>query len=306
MEISVVTSLYKSENYIVEFCQKMTKSLEKVTNDFEIIFVDDCSPDNSKVLIKKISKNDIRIKLIELSTNCGAAVARWEGMSHCTGKFTFLIDADLEEDTDLVGLFYKKINSSDDIDVVFGYLESRKGGLLEKISGKMFYKLFELFSGIKFIGSPVWARLMTKAYVEALLAHNETHLFAIGLMKIIGFNQVGIPILKKNKGYSSYSLLAKITQSIDSLISFSDKPLKIISVSGVLISLCALFFIAYIVISNLFFHHYQTGWTSLIAAVVLMGGINMAGIGVVGLYIGKTFQESKKRPRAIVRNKFNV
>jgi putative glycosyltransferase len=305
MEISVVTSLYKSENYAGDFCKKMIQSIEQFTTDFEIIFVDDCSPDGSKEIIKKYCEIDSRIKLIELSANSGAAAARWEGMNCSKGKYTFLIDADLEEDTNLVKQFYDKITTEVDIDVVFGYLELRKGGLFEKITGRVFYKFFEIFSGIKFIGSPTWARLMSRSYVEALLAYNETHIFAIGIMKIVGFNQVAVPIIKKNKGYSSYSLAGKLTQTLDSVISFSDKPLKFISVLGVFISISAIIFISYIIISNLFFHKFLEGWTSLIAAVVLMGGFNMAAIGIVGLYIGKTFEESKKRPRVSVRNKFN-
>jgi len=248
---------------------------------------------------------DNRIKIIELSRNYGAAAARWEGMKLSKGELVFTLDADLEEDPSLLLTFYDKIKSNEETDVVFGYLENRKGGIVEKMSGWFFYNLFKILSGIEIIGSPVWARLMRRSYVEALLQHTEQHLFAIGIMKIVGFKQLGLPITKKSKGYTSYSLRKKVSQMLESFISFSDKPLKIISSIGLFISFLSLLFIFYILTSKLFFEEYQSGWSSLIASVFFVGGLNLSAIGIIGLYVGKNFQQSKNRPRAIVKNTFN-
>ncbi|PIW02787.1 MAG: glycosyl transferase [Cytophagales bacterium CG17_big_fil_post_rev_8_21_14_2_50_40_13] len=305
MKISIVSSLYYSQKYIEDFCKRMIQEASKLTDDFELILVDDGSPDNSLSIVKGLSMKDNRIKIIELSRNYGAAAARWEGMKLSKGELVFTLDADLEEDPSLLLTFYDKIKSNEETDVVFGYLENRKGGIVEKMSGWFFYNLFKILSGIEIIGSPVWARLMRRSYVEALLQHTEQHLFAIGIMKIVGFKQLGLPITKKSKGYTSYSLRKKVSQMLESFISFSDKPLKIISSIGLFISFLSLLFIFYILTSKLFFEEYQSGWSSLIASVFFVGGLNLSAIGIIGLYVGKNFQQSKNRPRAIVKNTFN-
>lgn len=306
MIISIVTSLYYSKGYVANFYERMSKAVQEITDDYEFIFVSDGKTDDSNVIVQKIIEQDKKVRLVELAVNSGAAAARWEGMKLSKGEFVFTLDADLEEDPVLIQKFYSKFEEDEETDVVFGYLENRKGGLFEQLSGWLFYKIFIVFSGIKLKGSPVWVRLMRRKYVDALVAHGEKHLFAIGLMKIIGFNQVGIPIIKKNKGYSSYSFTQKLSQTADSIISFSDKPLKIISITGIIIATLALLFIGYLTVSKLFFHQYQSGWTSLIASVFLIGGINLAAVGIVGLYVGKTFQQTKNRPRTIIRKTYNL
>tara|TARA_B110001452_G_scaffold101360_1_gene84096 strand:- start:2285 stop:3208 length:924 start_codon:yes stop_codon:yes gene_type:complete len=305
MKISVVTSIYYSQGYINEFYDRISEAAKKITSDYELIFVSDGKTDSCTDTIKETLTKDSKVKLIELSRNFGAAAARWEGLKHATGEYIFVLDADLEENPELLNTFYSKLGNTESTDVVFGYIERRKGGLIEKFSGWVFYRSFEFWTGIKMIGSPVWVRLMKRNYVNALLKYGEQHLFAIGIMKLVGFNQIGIPIEKKSKGYSSYSLTKKVSQTFDSIISFSDRPLRMISLGGVLTSVIALLFITYLAYSKIFLNEYMAGWTSLIASVFLVGGLNMAAIGIVGLYVGKTFQQSKNRPRAIVKKTYN-
>lgn len=297
--------MYFSESYIEQFCLKMTSAINKITNDYEIILVDDGSRDNSLEKTKDLALKDNRIKIIELSKNFGAAAARWEGMRVSKGELVFTIDADLEEDPEIISKFYNKLLENVKVDAVYGFLESRKGNWKEKITGWIFYKVFKIFSGIEIKGSPVWARLMTRKYVDALLLHNEYFLFAIGIMNIVGFNQIGIPIEKKDKGFTSYSFRKKLSQMISSFISFSDIPLKMISLVGFLIFTIALIFIVFIFTKKLFFEDYQSGWTSLIASLYFVGGINLFALGIIGIYIGKNYQQSKNRPRVIVKNTFN-
>jgi putative glycosyltransferase len=306
MEISIVTSLYKSENYILEFYDKMIEAAKSVTNDFEIIFIDDASPDKSSQIVDEIIKKDKNIRLVSLSTNAGAAAARWEGLKYCRGKYVFLIDADLEEDPFLLVDFYERIKLDLNTDVVYGYLENRKGSFIEKISGWIFYKIFRIFSGLKFEGSPTWARLMSQRYSKSLLKFNEQHLFAIGIMKIVGFNQIGVPILKKSKRSTSYTTRSKLSQTVNSILSFSNRPLIILSLVGLLISFFSFVLFLLIIFQKIFVENYIDGWTSLIASIFLMGGINLLAIGIAGLYIGKNYDQAKNRPRVIIKSTNNL
>src|SRR5579872_3967542 len=230
MLISIVTSLYKSEKYILEFYNRMTAACLSITTDYEIILVDDGSPDRSLDIVKNIIERDKKVKLIELSRNFGATKARWTGLRFVKGDFTFILDADLEERPELIFDFYNVIKNESNIDVVYGYMNQRKGGLFERISGKIFYRFFSFFSDIKIEKNPVWVRLMKRNYVEALLQYTEYHPLAIGIMHVAGFQQRGVAIQKGDKKSTTYSLRKKISQAVDGIISFSDKPLKYISV----------------------------------------------------------------------------
>jgi putative glycosyltransferase len=306
MLISVVTSLYKSQKYVLAFYNRMTVACQSFTLDYEIIFVDDGSPDNSKEVIKNIIDADKKVRLIELSRNFGAIKARWTGLNYIKGEYTFILDADLEESPELIIDFYKIIKDNENTDVVYGYVNQRKGGFFERISGKIFYDSFSFFSGIEIEKSPVWVRLMKRKYVDALVLHTEYHPLAIGIMHIVGFQQKGVEIVKGDKKSSTYSLRKKISQAIDSVLSFSNKPLEYISIIGLLISMLSMSYFVFLIFNKLLYNQVLIGWTSVIASVLLIGGIQLFSIGIIGMYLGKIFEQVKGRPNTIIRNLYNI
>lgn len=208
MKLSIITTMYSSQPFLKEFHDRISNSVKKITNDYEIIFVDDGSPDNSLQLALEIQMTDKRVKIIELSRNFGHYKAIMTGLAQAKGEFIFLIDVDLEEPPELLEEFFARM-SQDNHDVIYGFQEKRKGGWSERFFGTLFYSLQNFISGVKFPKNILTVRLMKKAYVQNLIKYKEQELFLAGLCHIAGFNQVGLPVKKGHKGSTTYNFSKK-------------------------------------------------------------------------------------------------
>lgn len=159
MRLSIVTTLYKSSQYVDAFYKRISKEAKKVTEDYEIIFVDDGSPDDSLKKCVFLYEKDKKVKVIELSRNFGHHKAIMTGLSYAKGDFVFLIDSDLEEEPELLGKFWKELQSEEDLDVVYGVQEARKGNWFEQWSGDLFYKAFNTISHVNVPKNLITCRL---------------------------------------------------------------------------------------------------------------------------------------------------
>lgn len=303
MKLSVVTTLYYSEPYIDEFYHRMKVAAEKITSDYEIIFVNDGSPDNSLSKAVKLCENDIKVKIADLSRNFGHHKALMTGLGYATGDLIFLLDCDLEEPPELLNKYYSRMKE-EDCDVVVGVQEKRKGSGFEKISGALFYKLFNLLSNHSIPENVLISRLMKRDYVRSLISHNERELFFAGLCSITGYDQKTVRVSKGHKGSTSYSLSKKLSQTINAIVSFSNKPLYLIFILGVVIFLISAIYISYIVIMKIFFS-VQVGFASIVASIWGLGGVMLMSTGIIGFYIAKIFSEVKQRP-VIVKKLYNI
>lgn len=305
MKISVVTTMYHSVPYINEFYERTVNVLQKITDDYEIVFVNDGSPDHSLELALKLYEKDIHVKIVNLSRNFGHHKAVMTGLSYAKGDYVFMIDIDLEEAPENIELFWNEINSDNYTDVVYGIQEKRKGGLFEQFSGDLFFKIFNFFSDTKVPPSFCFSRLAKRNYINALLKYQEHELFIGGIWYLVGFNQKGIVISKTSKGKSTYTFKKKISLSVNALTSFTNKPLKYIFITGSMITffslLCAIFFI----IIKLIFGVPISGWASLFVSLWLIGGLIIFNLGVVSIYLSKIFTEVKNRPYTIVKDYYN-
>jgi putative glycosyltransferase len=301
MKISVVTTLYCSASYVKEFHWRISTVLRGLVNiDYEIIMVNDGSPDDSLSIAVEIAEADTHVIVVDLSRNFGHHKAMMTGLDYASGDLVFLIDSDLEEDPELLNQFFPLMEKLK-CDVVYGVQEKRKGKWFERWSGKWFYFLFNLLSGLEIPENVVTARLMTKRYVKALLLHKEREVFMAGLWHITGFEQVPSIVKKHSTSASTYTLSKKIALLINSLTSFSNLPLVSIFYIGLSISLLAMTYIGYLIIYWFFFAKPLSGWTSLMASIWLLGGMVISFIGVVGIYLSKIFSETKQRPYTIVK-----
>lgn len=300
IEISIVTSLYKSSRYIRDFYRHACRVADALGVPVEIIFVNDGSPDDSLDLAVDIHRGDPRVKVVDLSRNFGHHRALMTGLAYASGKLIYVTDADLEESMDFLAVCYERMRRGD-CDVVYGFQEHRKGRLFERLAGGLFWWLFNVLSSTKLPRNPVTARLMTRRYVLSLLQYREGDPFIAGLWMLAGYVQVGCPILKKSAGTSSYSLRKRLSQTITSITSFSGRPLLLSAVVGIVICAIAFVLVTYLVTRWLLFGNTVEGWTSVMISVWIIGGINLFFIGLVGLYISKIFTEVKHRPNAIVR-----
>lgn len=301
MKLSIVTTLYLSQNYIREFYDRISSSIQDLSIDnYEIIFVDDGSPDNSLNQACNLAELDNKLKVIELSRNFGHHKAMMTGMKYSSGDIVFLLDSDLEESPEYLKDFFNEMNLTG-ADVVYGVQDSRKGGRFEKLSGAMFWKFLKIITGLPFQKNLSTMRLMKKNYVEALTQHNEHEIFIAGLWLITGFNQRPIFIKKDSKDKSSYSFRSKISLLVNSVTSFSNKPLVAIFYAGFFIFISSLGYIFYLIYRKLFLLQSLAGWTSVMASVWFLGGLIISFLGIIGIYLSKMFIETKNRPYSIVK-----
>jgi putative glycosyltransferase len=302
MKLSIVATLYQSALYIGEFHQRATAVAKQFAgDDYQIVLVNDGSPDNSLELAVQLTKTDSHVIVVDLSRNFGHHKAMMTGLAHTKGEQIFLIDSDLEEEPEYLASFAKQMRSSM-CDVVFGVQERRKGGWFERWSGQCYYRLLNVLTGLNLPENIVTARLMTRRYVDALLSHAEREVFIAGLWHITGFDQRPHLVKKHSTSDTTYTLSSKLSILINSVTSFSNAPLVGIFYIGVVISLLAGFYTVYLVIQWTLLAKPLSGWTSVMASIWLLGGMIISFIGLIGIYLSKIFSESKQRPYTIVRN----
>lgn len=224
-EISIVTTMYRSAPYIDIFYRRIVAELKKLHISYEILFVNDGSPDDSLNIALGIQKLDACVIVIDLSRNFGHHKAIMEGLRNASGGKIFLIDCDLEEPPESLAAFHDRFNVGD-CDVVYGVQLSRKGGWFERISGSMFYMLFNYLSDIPVPKDWTIARLMSKRYVSSLLHFHEETLFIGGVMAATGYCQVPVPVHKIHKGTTTYTLGRKISSSLSAITSLAKSPLS--------------------------------------------------------------------------------
>jgi putative glycosyltransferase len=300
--LSIVSTLYRSEKYIQEFCRRSAAAAERlVGHDYELVLVNDGSPDNSLNMAIDLTQDNPRIVVVDLSRNFGHHKAMMTGLQYSRGKQIFLMDSDLEEDPEWLDDFAAKLKELR-CDVVYGVQISRKGDRVERWTGTWFYRIFNSLTGLALPENIVVARLMTRRYVDALQLHDEREVFMAGLWQITGFAQTAIPIVKHSRAESTYSLRHKVELLVNSVTSFSNVPLYAIFYVGATISLLASIGTVYIVILKLFSSTPLSGWTSVIASIWLIGGLIISFLGIIGIYLAKVFSETKRRPYTIVRD----
>ncbi len=301
MKLSIVATLYHSSSYVDEFYERITKEVLQITDDYEIIFVDDGSPDDSLQKCISLHNKDKKVKVIELSRNFGHHKAIMTGLSHAKGDFVFLIDVDLEEEPELLGKFWNELQGSEDIDVIYGVQENRKGGWFERWSGGLFWNIINFLSTTKIPHNMITARLMTNQYNKELLRYKESELFIGGIWADAGFNQREIKVYKSSSSTTTYTTRKKISLLVNSITSFSSKPLVYIFNIGLVTTFISFLFILKLVFDKVFFDIAFEGWTSLIVSVWFFGGLIILLLGIIGIYLSKIFIEVKNRPYSIVR-----
>ena len=301
MKISVVATLYRSAEYVETFHRRVTESVKKLTDDYEIILVNDGSPDNSLTIAINLAKNDPHLVVVDMSRNFGHHKAMMTGLSYAQGDRVFLIDSDLEEEPEWLLPFSEMMNNTG-CDVVYGVQKARKGGWFERVSGGLFWKALRLLSRIDFPENPATARLMSQRFLKALLEFKEREIFIHGLWHIAGFDQRPFEIIKHSTSTTTYSLSRKLALLTNSIVSFSNAPLIMIFQCGIVIFLLSLGLSCMLVFRWFWYSLAPAGWTSVMLSVWLLGGLIISFIGIVGIYISKIYSETKQRPLTIVRD----
>jgi putative glycosyltransferase len=300
MDLSIVTTLYCSAPYIEEFYRRASAAAQQITSDYELIFVDDGSPDNSLEIALALYTNDPHVRVVELSRNFGHHRAIITGLEQTRGDLVFLLDSDLEEVPELLHQFYAQMQSTG-ADVTYGVQAKRRGKLFERATGDLFYTIFNTLSTVKIPPNAITARLMTHDYVRALVQHKDREICLAALYTITGFRQTALQIEKGFKGKTTYNLARRGTALVDAITSFSNRPLILIFYIGLLVvTLSAIAGVA-LIFRVLFFGPFLAGWASLMVSLWFLGGLMIFCTGIVGIYLSRVFSETKERPYTIIR-----
>lgn len=304
MELSVVTTLYKSEHFLKVFLDEIILAIQKIKiKEFELIFVNDGSPDDSLAYLLAQKKEIPQIKIVDLSRNFGHHYAMQAGLGQAKGNLIFLIDNDLETPPAILIQFYQLLKSDQNLDVVYGFQETRKGGIIEKKFGSIFWYLINKMSDTKIPHNILTERLMTKQYVLSLLELNDANLFLGGMMYWVGFNQKGIPVKKGlREGASTYTVKKRLQLMLHAVTSFSGKPLEWLFYFGLSITCTSIIFLLYLLFQKIVHQdEVQLGWTSIVAINILILGIISTFLGIIGIYLFKIFNQVQGRPNSIIK-----
>lgn len=300
MRLSIVTTLYRSAATIKEFYSRAIRAGEAVTDDFELLMVNDGSPDDSLSLALALQATDPRVIVIDLARNFGHHKAMMTGLAHATGDLVFLIDSDLDEPPEDLALFHRRLMQGD-CDVVYGVQEVRRGGLVQRATGALFFSLVKLLSDHPLPRNLVTARLMTGDYVRALVRHRDREFLISHLWQIAGFRQQPITITKLTRSPSTYSLRQRIEMAVKHVTMSSTRLLYNVLYTGLVI-----FGLSIVVILYYLGRYFSSGigvdgFTSQIVSIWFLGGLITLILGIIGIYIGNIMAETKRRPYTTVR-----
>ena len=305
MKLSIISSLYRSQPFILKFYQRILsviKELPAVGESFEIILVNDGSPDDSLAVALELAASDSRVRVIDLSRNFGHHKALMTGIRYAQGELAFVIDCDLEEDPALLTTFWKVLSENPNCDAAFGVQARRKGEWWERISGACFWKLLNFLAEPKIAENQLIARLLTRRYYNSLLCFPESEIVFSGICNLVGFEQIAVEVRKQSKGTTSYSFLKKLKLALGMITSYTTKPLELLLSVG--IGVVALSVVAFLwsLYSHLAAPANASPWLLLGSTIWLACGIVVLAQGLLGIYLARIYEQVKQRPFTIVRS----
>ena len=305
MLLSLVVPCFNEEKSIILFFDEIYNVLNELDMDWEIIFVNDGSRDNTLAIIKDLSNKFKSIKYISfsISRNFGKEAALYAGLNKSKGDYVVVIDVDLQDPPSLLPEMLNIIKT-EDYDIVATRRVSRKGEpFIRSIFARLFYKFINSFSEIHLVDGARDYRLMTRQVIDSILELDEYNRFSKGLFEWVGFKTKWIEYenIERAVGETSWSFWSLFRYSIDAIVSFSTIPLSISTFFGIVFSLMSFILIIIIVIKNIFFNNPVPGWPSTICIILLIGGIQLFSIGILGKYLEKTYIETKNRPIFIIK-----
>ena len=298
--ISIVSPVYRAEKILPILVSEINLVMERIGEDYEIILVDDRSPDNSWEVMKVLSSPNSKIKSIRLSRNFGQHSAIFAGLTKTKGDWVVVMDCDMQDQPKEIAKLYKK--TLEGYDIVLGQRENRKDKFLKKLSSKLFYKVFNYLSGGQFNNEIGNFGIYKKKVIDSILNISDYIKFFPLFINWVGFKSVSIPIEhgEREEGKSSYSISRLLKLAFNVIVSFSDKPLRLFINFGLGISILSFVLGIYYLYLSITHKITQPGFSSLILSIWFLSGIIISCIGIVGVYLGKTFDQAKNRPTFII------
>ncbi|MCC7483979.1 MAG: glycosyltransferase family 2 protein [Burkholderiales bacterium] len=298
--ISVVTPVYRAEDCLEELYRRLAAALGEVSRDVEIVMVEDCGGDRSWELIRELARRDARVKGLQFSRNFGQHYGITAGLDHCDGDCVVVMDCDLQDRPEEIPRLYAK--ALEGHDVVLARRGRRADSIGKRVASWFFYRLFSWLADTEYDGDAGNFRIMSRRVVASVRQMREQLRFFGGLMNWMGFPAATIDVRHDPRfaGPSTYSYRRLRRLAVDTIIAYSDKPLRLAVRFGFFMSAAAFAGAIYIMVMALLYGVPVEGWASLFVSLYFLAGIIISILGVIGIYLGKTFDETKKRPLYIV------
>ena len=305
-KISIIVPAYNEEEVIEIFYEKTLEVLKEIQNNYtyELIFIDDGSKDETLNKLKKLRKKDNKINIISFSRNFGKEAGILAGLQNTTGDFIVVMDADLQNDPNMIKEMLNYINEGYDTVTT---IRNKKGeSKIKSFLSNIFYKIIDSEKNIELKQGSQDFRMMTKQVKDAILSLNEYNRFSKGIFSWVGFKVKYIETEnhKRAAGKTKWSYKSLMSYALDGITSFSVKPLKIATIVGTIISILALILAIEIVLQTIIQGKEVPGYASTIISVLFIGGIQLISIGILSTYVGKIYLEIKNRPKYIIKEKY--
>jgi glycosyltransferase involved in cell wall biosynthesis len=303
VQLSIVVPMYNESSNISELYSRITTVLNSTRYSYEIICVNDGSKDDTIFQLYQLHKQDPKIKVLDLSRHFGKEAAMTAGLDYSSGEAVVIIDSDLQDPPELIPQLINKMKEG--YDVVYATRTKRDGDTsLKKLTAFLFYRLMEKLSPVNIPKNSGDYRIMTRQVVDALKSMREHHRFMKGIFSWAGFNQTGIPYLRESRhsGKSKFNYWQLWNFALEGITSFSFLPLQLATYMGIFIAFCSMLYAFYMFIKTLLFGNPVPGYPSLMVTMLFLGGIQLISLGVIGEYIGRIYNESKKRPLYFIKH----
>lgn len=306
MTISIIVPCFNEEESLPLFYAEMEKIKFQLNDHFEYIFVNDGSKDRTLAILRELNQKNNSVRYLSFSRNFGKEAALYAGLKHATGDLVTVMDADLQDPPELLLTMKSMLEKNPDLDCVGTRRTTRDGEPpIRSFFAKMFYKLINKISQVEMVDGARDFRLMRRQIVDAILEVSEYNRFSKGIFAWVGFKTEYLEYknVERVAGKTSWSFWQLLNYSLEGIINFSDAPLTIAFLGGVVACLLAFFLIMIVIVRTLIFGDPTSGWPSMVSIILFLGGFQLLTIGILGKYIGKIFMETKKRPIYVIKEK---
>lgn len=304
MKLSLVVPCFNEEQNVQLFFDETQRAFEGIIRNYEIVFVNDGSTDNTRKNLKTIYENNSdKVQVLTFSRNFGKESAIYAGLSHAKGDLVCIIDADLQQRPEVVIEMLKTMSEDDSIDCVTAYQDKRKEDPVMSFVKSAFYGVINKIADVDFVNGASDFRLMKRNMVDAILEIGEYHRFSKGIFSWVGFNTKYIPytVEKRRFGKSKWNFFKLFKYAFEGIISFSTFPLKLVTGVGLVTSFASVFYLFIVILQKLIFGIDVPGYATIVVLVLFLGGIQLFCLGLLGEYLSKIYMQVKNRPIYVLK-----
>ena len=305
MLLSFIVPCYNEEGNVRLFYDAAVRAIREQTDDFELIFINDGSKDGTLTRLREIAReSDACVNVINFSRNFGKEAGIYAGLTHARGEYACIIDADMQQRPEVAMEMLAFLRSHPEYDCVTAYQQERHEGKLLAFYKRTFYRLINRLSEVEFVSGASDFRMFNRKMIDAVLSMSEYYRFSKGLFAFVGFNTYFMPYEAQARasGTSKWSFWKLFRYAIEGIVSFSTAPLRLTTVLGLLFSGASFLYLLVVVLQKLLVGIEIAGYPTLVALILLLGGIQLLALGIIGEYLARNYVETKRRPIYIVRD----